>query len=219
MLQETRCNNDGVWRRLSHCSGGYNFIGVRTIDADRDIIIDLQQGRTKRFKELIDRHKDRALTLAMRLLSDRREAEEAIQDAFVKVYRNVDQFRGESTFHTWFYRILYNECVSRLRRTRNAPIMVSAIDDEELGASDDDPATDALAMAADMQNVIAGEFEKLSAHYRTALTLFFLQQMRYEEIAQVMNVPVGTVKSYLFRGKQLLRRRLEALGHREAEVA
>ncbi len=155
----------------------------------------------------------------MRLLDDRREAEEAIQDAFVKVYRNIDQFRGESTFHTWFYRILYNECVSRLRRTRNAPVMVPAIDDDDLGAVDDDASTDMQAMTADMQKIIAGEFVKLSAHYRTALTLFFLQEMRYEEIAQVMNVPVGTVKSYLFRGKQILRRRLEALGHREAEVA
>ena len=155
----------------------------------------------------------------MRVLGDRREAEEAIQDAFVKVFRNVDQFRGDSTFATWFYRIVYNESVSRLRRTRNAPITVPALDDEDLDAADDDAMTDARAMASDLQNLIAAEFEKLSGHYRTALTLFYLQEMRYEEIAQVMNVPIGTVKSFLFRGKQLLRRRLEELGYREAEVA
>ncbi len=84
---------------------------------------------------------------------------------------------------------------------------------------EDDAATDASAMHADLRQVIEVEFERLAEHYRTALTLFFLQEMRYEEIAGVMNVPVGTVKSYLFRGKQILRRRLEAQGHREAEVA
>ena len=189
------------------------------IDVDRDIIIELQRGRTRRFRELVDRHKDRALTLAMRILEERREAEEAVQDAFVKVYRNAAQFRGDSTFHTWFYRILYNECLSRLRRSRNAPAMLTTDDSEEMGLLDEDAMTDGPILASEARSSIVVEFEKLAEHYRTALTLFYLQELQYEEIAVIMNVPVGTVKSYLFRGKQLLRKHLGAFGRREAEVA
>jgi len=189
------------------------------IDPDFEIIIDLQHGRNRRFRELVDRYKDRALTLAMKIVRDRREAEEVVQDAFVKVYRNVDQFRGESSFHTWFYRILYNESISRLRRNRNIPIMVNAEDNEETGLFDHDALTDARILSSDLQRVIAEEFERLADHYRTALTLFYLQELHYEEIASVMNVPVGTVKSYIFRGKQLLRRRLGTYDHLEAGVA
>ncbi|MGA9119622.1 MAG: sigma-70 family RNA polymerase sigma factor [Bacteroidota bacterium] len=189
------------------------------IDPDFEIIIDLQHGRNRRFRELVDRYKDRALTLAMKIVRDRREAEEVVQDAFVKVYRNVDQFRGESSFHTWFYRILYNESISRLRRNRNIPIMVNAEDNEESGLFDHDALTDARILSSDLQRVIEEEFERLADHYRTALTLFYLQELHYEEIASVMNVPVGTVKSYIFRGKQLLRRRLGTYDHLEAGVA
>ena len=64
------------------------------------------------------------MTLAVRLLGDRREAEEAVQDAFVKAFRGLDRFRGEASFSTWFYRILYNGCISRMRRLRTTPVLV-----------------------------------------------------------------------------------------------
>lgn len=155
----------------------------------------------------------------MRLLGNRQEAEEAVQDAFLKVHLNVREFRGDSTFPTWFYRILYNECISRLRRRRNAPLLMSTDEHEDIGIPDDDASADTRLLTADLQGIIQAEFEKLAEHYRTALTLFYLQELQYEEIAGVMNVPVGTVKSYLFRGKQILRKRLGAFGQRKAEVA
>lgn len=155
----------------------------------------------------------------MRILGERQDAEEAVQDAFVKVHLNISQFRGDSTFHTWFYRILYNECISRIRRRRNSPLLMSAEEHDEISIPDDDASADGQVLASDIQELLQIEFEKLAEHYRTALTLFYLQELRYEEIAGVMDVPVGTVKSYLFRGKQLLRKSLEGYGQREVEVA
>jgi RNA polymerase sigma-70 factor (ECF subfamily) len=191
----------------------------KAIDSDEQILADLQQGQTRRFRILIDRYKDRALTLAMKILRDRREAEEAVQDAFVKVYRNVEHFRRESSFQTWFFRILYNECFSRLRRNRSVPPMVATEEDEDPRLTDTDAMTDARILSADLQRIISAEFEKLAAHYRTALSLFYLQELKYEEIASVMDVPVGTVKSYIFRGKQVLRKRLGTYEHLEVGAA
>ncbi len=213
------CNKEVPCLRLSERGAGHPLSEDQTIDTDREIISELQHGKTARFRALVDRHKDKALTLAMRILGERQDAEEAVQDAFVKVHLNLSQFRGDSTFHTWFYRILYNECISRIRRRRNAPLLMSTEEHDEISIPDDDASADAHMLASDIQEVIQIEFEKLAAHYRTALTLFYLQELRYEEIAGVMDVPVGTVKSYLFRGKQLLRKRLEGYGQREAEVA
>lgn len=146
------------------------------------------------------------MTLAVRMLHERREAEEAVQDAFLKAYRNLDQFRGDAAFGTWFYKILYNVCLSRLRRSA-AP----TVDIDEAGGeavADPDPAVDELVGQTDIREILAEELGRLPAHFRTALTLFYVQEMRYEEIAAIMDVPLGSVKTYLFRGKQHLRKSL-----------
>ncbi len=83
---------------------------------DEQLIERIQQGEIRCFADLVDRHKDRALTVAVRLLRRREDAEEAVQDAFVRAFRGLAEFRGESRFSTWFYRILYNICLTRLRR-------------------------------------------------------------------------------------------------------
>ncbi len=149
------------------------------------------------------------MTLAVRLLQDRSDAEEAVQDAFVQAFRSLEQFRGDSAFSTWFYRILYNRCMSRRRRRRGAPDTIAFADGEDGDWPDDSPAVDDEVGRSDFQDFVAGELERLPEHFRTALTLFYVQEMKYEEIAATMQVPLGSVKTYLFRGKQQLRRRLQ----------
>ncbi len=176
-------------------------------DPDQIALAEIRRGNPRRFGEIVDRHKDRAMTLAVRLLHERREAEEAVQDAFLKAFRSLDRFRGDAAFGTWFYKILYNVCLSRLRRA--APLTVEFDEAGEQLPADEDPAVDELVGQADMRDLLAGEMSRLPAHFRTALTLFYVQEMRYEEIAATMDIPLGSVKTYLFRGKQHLRRLLQ----------
>ncbi len=86
--------------------------------SDQELIAEIQSGRTASFRDLVERHKDRAFTLAIRLLKQRTDAEEALQDAFLRAFQGLEDFRGDAKFSTWFYRILYNVCLTRLGRVK-----------------------------------------------------------------------------------------------------
>jgi RNA polymerase sigma-70 factor (ECF subfamily) len=171
---------------------------------------------------LVDRHKDRALTLAQKLVENHMEAEELVQDAFLKAFRGLGQFRGEAGFGTWFYRILYNVCMTRLRRRSSAPQTLEIADDTALDAfavEDDTPTFDEAFETSDLVRFLALEVDALPPQYKSAVTLYYVQEMSYEEIAGVMDVPLGTVKTCLFRGRNLLKKRISMRLKKEVKVA
>ena len=177
---------------------------------DHDIIRQVLAGDERRYGVLVDRHKDRAMTLAMRLLANREEAEEVVQDAFVRAFRSLGRFRGDSQFTTWFYRILHNVAISTLKRrgkVQHIPYEEDAGLDLEETADD---ARDVLAEVEQQQliEIMEQELGRLAERYRVVLTLFYVQEMKYEEIASVLELPMGTVKTLLFRGRESLRRAL-----------
>ena len=180
-------------------------------ESDWDIVQQVRDGEFRRFALLVDRYKDRALTLALRLVGRREEAEELVQDAFVRAYRNLRSFRGDSAFRTWFYRILYNVCMTQVRRRgRSQPLL--RLEDQparEEGLPDPETAT-ALEQLEERElaELLTAELMQLPEKYRTAISLFYLEEMSYEEVAAVAGLPVGTVKSHLFRARSLLRETL-----------
>lgn len=176
-------------------------------DPDRPILEEIRAGNSRRFGALVDRHKDRALTLAVRLVGNREEAEELVQDSFVRAYRNLEDFRGDSRFGTWFYRILYNLCMTKVTRRTNVALLPWD-EGTDLGAPEED--TDSLLEIEEreMQSILREEIRRLPEAYATAVTLFYVQDMTYDEIAAVTGLPLGTVKTNLFRGRQALRERM-----------
>jgi len=192
------------------------------LDSDRHIIEEIRSGQTRRYAVLIDRHKDRAMILALRLTGDRQESEELVQDAFLRAYRNLDQFRGDAKFGTWFYRILYNLCLTRVTRRKGKPEQLDVSDERMLDniLVDEEEATIQERMEEDeMQHMIASEIAGMPEKFRTVLTLFYVQEMSYEEITAVLNQPLGTVKTNLFRARNLLRERVLAGMKGEMKVA
>ena len=177
--------------------------------SDTEIIKRVIDGDHRAYAELVDRHKDRAMTLAMRMLKNRHDAEEALQDAFVRAFRALPAFEWKSSFPTWFYRIVFNVCSSALSRKGNNTLL--SIDEE----NDDDlkieiPSTDAEP-DVDLENrefgeIVRAEIERMDAGYSSILTMFFLQEMSYEEIIVVTGLPLGTVKNRLFRARMELRK-------------
>lgn len=187
-------------------------------DVDQDIIEQVRAGNPRRYAVLVDRHKDRALTLAVRLTGNREEAEELVQDAFVRAYKSLDQFRGDARFGTWFYRILYNLCMTKVTRRRGRfEELDLEVDQSGSGAvADDEPSIHEQLEREEMQAMISAEIESLPGQFRSVITLFYVQEMSYEEIASVLDRPIGTVKTNLFRGRVLLRERV--LGRVKGEM-
>lgn len=179
--------------------------------SDKQIIDLIRSGDERKYALLVDRHKDKAFTLAVRIVGDRKDAEELAQDGFLRAFRNLDQFRGDAKFSTWLYRIIYNLCMTRVTRRRSQPKLMDIHDEEfykEVFVDDELPIDEQIEQS-ELQKMIVEEVEKLPENYRAAVTLFYLQEMSYDEMCHMMNLPLGTVKTNLFRGRNLLRQRME----------
>ncbi|MBS1536578.1 MAG: sigma-70 family RNA polymerase sigma factor [Bacteroidetes bacterium] len=181
-----------------------------------EIIQKILRGDRRAFSILVDRHQSKAMTLAMRMLKNREDAEEALQDAFLRVFRSLGSFEGKANFATWFYRIVYNVCASALEKRGNISFtsLGEDINNVELQIASKATSPDELMEESEDNNVIYREIERLPVEYSSVLTLFFVQQMRYDEITAITGMPLGTVKTRLFRGRLMLR---EAISRRLPE--
>ena len=175
---------------------------------DSEIIRRVINGDQRAYAELVDRHKDKAMTLAVRMLKNRSEAEEALQDAFVRAYRALPSFERKSTFSTWFYRIVFNVCSSALnKRGSNNLLSIDIENDDELKTEipSDDDEPDIELESKEFSEIVRREISVMEESYSSILTMFFLQEMSYEEIISVTGLPLGTVKNRLFRARMQLR--------------
>ena len=181
------------------------------LDLDRHIIEEIRAGNTRRYAQLVDRHKDRAMTLALRLTGSREEAEELLQDAFLRAFKNLGQFRGDARFATWFYRILYNLCMTKISR-RNSKSETLTIEDrsglDNIFVDEEEPTIHQKLEQEEFLEMVSREIDDLPEKYKSAVLLFYVQELSYEDICTVQNLPLGTVKTNLFRGRNLLRERV-----------
>jgi RNA polymerase sigma factor (sigma-70 family) len=175
---------------------------------DNEIIERTRKGAKHQFALLVDRYKDFAFTLSMKMLKNREDAEEAAQDAFIRAYNALDKFQGTAKFSTWFYRIVYNVCLTKLGKRSEE--FYSLDYDEELlydtnGSSlDYSQVTDyeIKELSAILKQIIA----KMPEKYGTILSLFYLQELSHEEICEITRLPLGTVKTHLFRARNMLQK-------------
>ncbi len=143
------------------------------------------------------------------MVSDPDDREDLFQDIFLKVYNNIKNFRFQSKFSTWIAKIAYNTCLNYIKK--NKP---ETIDEKTLYAqyrnpfSNPESLPDNLTAQKDITAQVHKEIENLNYKYRTILTLFHLEEMSYKEIGKIMNIPQGSVKSYLFRARKELKKQL-----------
>ena len=177
-------------------------------DRDKEIIQKVLDGDVQTFAHLIDRHKAKAMTLAVRLLKNREDAEEALQDSFVRMYRSLSSFEWKSSFSTWFYRIVYNTCATAAgKKNRIHPLSIDVEDEDGLRTeiATDELQPDIRLESDEFSKIVNEEVEKLPVVYGSTFTLFVIQDMSYEEIVQVTGWPLGTIKARLFRARAMLR--------------
>jgi RNA polymerase sigma-70 factor (ECF subfamily) len=166
-------------------------------DVDRTLVRRFQAGDRQAFVELMQRHERRVYNLAYRMLGRPEDARDATQDAFLSCYRHLERFRGEAAFATWLHRIAVNACYDALRK-RPLAVSMDALSLEP-------PAADHAERASAAADVHRG-LQAVPPEFRSVLILFELQDLSVDEIAAALEIPVGTVKSRLHRGRAALGR-------------
>ena len=178
---------------------------------DETLVHQLKKGDIGAFQLLVDRHKNYAFTIANRIVNSTEEAEEIVQDAFFKVYRSAENFKGDSKFTTWFYRVVFNTAVSSKRKHR---ITTSTIDDAPIGAGGFEE-QDQLG-GSDRQQFIHQALNQLSDEDRLVLTLFYFKELTLEEMAVITSQDKSNLKVRLFRARKKLATQLTYLLNDEA---
>jgi RNA polymerase sigma-70 factor (ECF subfamily) len=160
-------------------------------------------GDRQAFELVMRNHEDRVFSVCLRILGDRERALDATQDTFLTVFRKASQFEGRSAVGTWIYRIAVNACYDQLRKTQRRPT-------ESLPEHVDptDPSAEEAIESAALRPEIESALSQLPADFRNAVILSDLEGLPLPEVAEVLGVPVGTVKSRVFRGRRLLAQRL-----------
>jgi RNA polymerase sigma-70 factor (ECF subfamily) len=186
-------------------------------EADQALVERVQAGDKQAFGLLVGKYQRKLLRLVSRLVRDPAEAEDVAQEAFIKAYRALPSFRGESAFYTWLYRIGINTAKNWLiangRRASSASDIDSA-EAENYGEGDllrDVDTPERLLMSKQIANTVNAAMADLPDELRTAITLREIEGLSYEEIAQVMDCPIGTVRSRIFRAREAIAEKLRPL--------
>lgn len=185
-------------------------------NVDAELIEQVRMGDKQAFDLLVQKYQFKILKLVNRYVKDPSEAMDVAQESFIKAYRALDRFRGESAFYTWLYRIAINTAknhvVSQSRRLVETNIEILDLDQTLTKINlKDYSAPEKILLDVEIEDVINEVIQHLPKELRTAITLRELEGMSYEEIAGVMSCPVGTVRSRIFRAREAIERRIRPL--------
>jgi RNA polymerase sigma-70 factor (ECF subfamily) len=190
---------------------------------DQLLVEQVQRGDRRAFDLLVIRYQQRILKLIMRYVRDPAEAQDVAQEAFIKAYRALPSFRGESAFYTWLYRIAINTAKNYLVSLQRRPV------DYDLDLQDpenykynamlrDEETPEGIAMQEELRHAVERAIASLPEELRTAIMLRELDGLSYEEIAQAMDCPVGTVRSRIFRAREAIDQGIAALDGTDART-
>ena len=180
-------------------------------DNERQIVSRILNNDRDAFRLLIEQYQQLVMHIVFRMVQDARDREELTQDVFLKVHKYLKGFRHESKLSTWIARIAYNACLNHLEKKKLLLYEDEAGTNEWseaeaiLDISNEDANPEELMIFTDVRTVVHKAVEQLPVIPRTVLTLFYLDEMSVQEIAEVIDAPTGTVKSYLFRGRKQLK--------------
>lgn len=185
-------------------------------EVDQELVARVQQGDKKAFDLLVRKYQHRVTNLISRYIRDSSEVLDVAQEAFIKAYRALPQFRGESAFYTWMYRIAINTAknylVSQGRKLPSVDIDAQEAEqyEGESGLKDYDT-PERIALKNEIEATVFSAIEQLPEDLRIAITLREMEGLSYEEIAEAMQCPVGTVRSRIFRAREAIDAKLKPL--------
>jgi RNA polymerase sigma-70 factor (ECF subfamily) len=193
---------------------------MTTPDADAPLVERVKRGDVKAFEMLVVKYQRRIERLIGRMVRDTDLVQDIAQETFIRAYRAIPQFRGESAFYTWLYRIAVNAAKKALVEMKRDPIVTESArasrdDDDETSRVEneltDGETPEALLASKEIAATVNASIDALSEDLRQAITLREIEGLSYEEIAEVMNCPIGTVRSRIFRAREAIALKLRPL--------
>ena len=175
---------------------------------DKRLIAETLKGRSAAFGELIVRYQDRLFNAVIRVVDNHDDALDIVQDSFVNAFQGLTSFKGDSEFYTWLYRIAFNASVSQARRRKPLVPLQTGPDGSIIGEPIDTSEVarpDAALERSEEEETLQNALNRLSSEHRSILVLKDIDGMKYEEIAEVLQVPIGTVRSRIHRARLELR--------------
>ncbi|NCB07783.1 MAG: RNA polymerase sigma factor [Bacteroidia bacterium] len=176
---------------------------------DTELVQQILNGNNNAFRFLVSKHQRLVLHVVGRIIQRQEDVEDICQEVFIKVFRKLKRFRGESRLSTWIAAIAYNTSISHIRKEMRK--MESSYDETPSLMKDekDSGLNQSGVEQQEIKKYLLEMIEQLPLHYRTVLTLFHLEEFSYREIEQITGMPEGTIKSYLSRARNLLKEKLE----------
>lgn len=174
-----------------------------TTNNEQTVINDIIAGNTNAFAVLVDNYKDMVFTLALRMLKNREEAEEVSQDSFIKIFKSLNKFKGDSKFSTWVYRVAYNTCLDRIKKHKRSQthIPIDAFTERHIKTIDN--ALDRMEQEERAQ-AIQNCLQLLPSEDSFLLTLYYFEEQSLEEISKITGLTANNVKVKLFRSRKKL---------------
>lgn len=189
---------------------------------DEELVARATAGDLDSFNQLVSRWERPIYALAYRTLGREEEARDVVQDAFLRAFRGLKGFKGEAKFSSWLYRITLNLCRDWIRRERRAPMVQVPETDDSMDLAEQMPSQDEsveeLVARREMSQAVSLAMAELPEEQRTAIMLKEYQGLTFQEIAELLDCPLSTVKTRLYQGLSVLRRRLERRQSEEASL-
>jgi len=183
--------------------------------SEKELIKRAKKGDVEAFEQLIEGCQKKVFNIALRMLGNYDDASELAQEVFLKAYKSIKNFKGDSLFNTWIYKVTTNACLDEIRKRKNKKV-VYLDEDIELGGNeikrqikDDSPGPELKAEDNELKRAVMDSINMLPEEYRTVIVLRDIQGFTYEEIANIIKCPEGTVKSRINRARQALKKILQ----------
>lgn len=180
---------------------------------EQKLILRASGGDASAFNTLMEAHERRMYAVALRMCNNREDAQDCLQEAMLRIYKSIGSFKGQSSFSTWAYRITMNTCLDELRKKKNKQnTSLDSLLDVGWSPTDGRNAPEETAIQSEVRATLHHAIQELPEDMRSAIVLRDIQGLAYDEIAQALDVNVGTVKSRISRGREKLRAKLKNIG-------
>lgn len=201
--------------RETHRHKANQITGNQRVSDEAKLIDQALEGDAGAFEQLVIQHQDRLFASMFQVTRSAEEAEDVVQEAFVRAYLKLDTFQRNSRFFTWLYRIAFNSALSRRRKKRASLSLDQTREVMGSEPTDDVEAPDERLLRGERVDLVRAALDRLSAEHRTILVLREMESYAYEDIAEVLAISIGTVRSRLSRARTQLRNTLEAMQNPE----